>query len=58
MNDNNLKNTFENDDFNLKDDLHNGQIYLIQNKINGKCYIGQALCFTGNNNSRWGTFGR
>lgn len=58
MNDNNLKNTFENDDFNLKDDLHSGQIYLIQNKINGKCYIGQALCFTGNNNSKWGTLGR
>ena len=49
-----------NDTFNLEDDLHNGQIYLIQNKSksNGKCYIGQAMCFTGSNNVRWGTLGR
>lgn len=50
--------TNQNDIFNLNDDLHNGQIYLIKNKINGKCYIGQALCFTGLNNAKWGTFGR
>lgn len=48
----------ETNDFNLNDDLHNGQIYLIKNKINEKCYIGQALCFVGNNNSKWGTIGR
>ena len=42
----------------IKDDLHNGEIYLIKNKINGKCYIGQALCYTGSNNSKWGTTGR
>ena len=46
------------DDFNLIDDLHNGQIYLIKNKMNEKCYIGQAMCFIGNNNSKWGTYGR
>lgn len=40
------------------DDLHNGEIYLIKNKINGKCYVGQALCYTGSNNSKWGTKGR
>ena len=48
----------ENDDFNLEDDLNNAQIYLIKNKINGKCYVGQAVCFTGSNNNRWGTLGR
>ena len=42
----------------IKDDLHNGEIYLIKNKINGKCYIGQAMCYTGSNNSKWGTIGR
>ena len=47
-----------NEDFNLNDDLHNGNIYLIKNKSNGKCYIGQALCFTGSNNNKWGTIGR
>ena len=47
-----------NDNFNLNDDLHNGQIYLIKNKTNGKSYVGQAMCFTGYNNARWGTFGR
>ena len=53
------KNTINlNDNFNLNDDLHNGQIYLIKNKINGKSYVGQAMCFTGSNNARWGTFGR
>jgi group I intron endonuclease len=52
------KSDFSKDDFNLTDDLHNGQIYLIKNKSNGKCYIGQAMCFTGMNNSRWGTLGR
>ena len=50
--------TFKNEDFNLEEDLHNGHIYLIKNKINGKCYIGQAMCFTGSNNNRWGTLGR
>jgi group I intron endonuclease len=49
---------YDNDDFNLKDDLNNGQIYLIRNKKNKKCYIGQATCFTGSNNNRWGTIGR
>lgn len=49
---------FENEDFDVKNDLCNGQIYLIKNKINNKCYIGQALCFTGSNNSKWGTLGR
>ncbi len=49
---------YDNEDFNLKDDLMNGQIYLIRNKINGKCYVGQATCFTGSNNNRWGTMGR
>ncbi len=48
----------ENDDFNLEDDLNNSQIYLIKNKINGKCYVGQAVCFTGSNNNRWGSLGR
>jgi hypothetical protein len=46
------------DNFNLIDDLHNGQIYLIKNKMNEKCYIGQSMCFIGNNNSKWGTYGR
>ena len=50
--------TFKNEDFNLEEDLHNGQIYVIKNKINGKCYIGQALCFTGSNNNKWGTLRR
>jgi hypothetical protein len=49
---------YDSNDFNLKDDLNNGQIYLIRNKINNKCYIGQATCFTGTNNNRWGTMGR
>ena len=49
---------YNNDDFNIKEDLNNGQIYLIKNKINQKCYIGQALCFTGLNNNRWGSIGR
>jgi hypothetical protein len=31
---------------------------LIRNNINGKSYIGQASCFTGLNNNRWGTLGR
>jgi group I intron endonuclease len=42
----------------ITNDLHNGEIYLIKNKINGKCYVGQALCYTGSNNSKWGTNGR
>ena len=50
--------TFKNEDFNLEEDLNNGQIYLIRNKINNKCYVGQATCFTGTNNNRWGTTGR
>jgi hypothetical protein len=49
---------YNNKDFDINQDLNNGQIYLIKNKKNGKCYIGQALCFTGSNNNRWGTFGR
>ena len=49
---------YNNSDFNIENDLHNGQIYLIRNKINNKCYIGQATCFTGTNNSRWGSEGR
>lgn len=48
----------ENNDFNLKDDLNNSQIYKITNKINGKIYIGQASCFVGSNNNRWGSLGR
>jgi group I intron endonuclease len=54
----NSNSIFKNNDFNLEEDLHSGQIYLIKNKINSKCYIGQALCFTGSNNNRWGTIGR
>lgn len=50
--------TFNNEEFNLEEDLHNGQIYLIKNKINEKCYIGQAICFMGTNNNKWGTLGR
>ena len=49
---------YDNNDFNLKDDLNNGQIYLIRNKVNNKCYVGQATCFTGTNNNKWGTLGR
>jgi group I intron endonuclease len=48
----------ENNDFNLKDDLNNSQIYKITNKINDKIYIGQASCFVGSNNNRWGSLGR
>ena len=58
---NNLKSEtkiYENEDFNMDEDLKNGQIYLIKNKENNKCYIGQAVCFTGSNNNRWGTLGR
>jgi group I intron endonuclease len=54
----NTNSIFKNEDINLEEDLHNGQIYLIKNKTNGKCYIGQAMCFTGSNNNRWGTLGR
>lgn len=49
---------YKNDDFNIIDDLHNGQIYLLTNKETGKNYVGQAKCFTGKNNNRWGTIGR
>lgn len=55
---NNLTNEIINNDFNLENDLNNGQIYSIRNKINGKYYIGQAVCFTGSNNNKWGTNGR
>jgi group I intron endonuclease len=48
----------DNNNFNLKDDLNNSHIYQIINKINGKMYIGQASCFIGSNNNRWGTIGR
>lgn len=48
----------DNNDFNLKDDLNNGQIYQIKNKTNGKVYIGQASCFVGTNNNKWGSMGR
>lgn len=47
-----------NNDFDMKTDLNNGHIYLILNKSNNKIYIGQAVCFTGKNNSRWGSLGR
>ena len=47
-----------NDDINSENDLNNGQIHSIKNKINGKYYIGQAICFTGSNNNKWGTLGR
>jgi hypothetical protein len=53
-----ILNYLDNEDFDIHQDLNNGQIYLIKNKKNGKCYIGQALCFTGSNNNRWGTLGR
>lgn len=48
----------ENDNIDLENDLYNGQVYIIKNKLNNKCYIGQACCFTGSNNLRWGTNGR
>ena len=47
-----------NNDFNLTEDLNNSQIYKITNKTNGKIYIGQASCFVGTNNNRWGSLGR
>ncbi len=50
--------TYPNDDINIKEDLFKGQIYLAHNQINGKKYVGQATCFTGENNNRWGTLGR
>jgi hypothetical protein len=53
-----MENNYNNEDFNIENDLNNGHIYCIKNKINSKCYIGQALCFTGNNNNRWGSLGR
>lgn len=46
------------ENINLENDLNNGQIYYVKNKCNGKYYIGQALCFTGSNNNKWGTLGR
>ncbi len=49
---------YDNNDIDIKNDLNNGQIYMIKNKINGKSYIGQASCFTGLNNKKWGTEGR
>ena len=49
---------YNNSDFTIENDLQNGQIYLIKNKTNEKSYIGQATCFTGSNNSRWGSEGR
>ena len=52
----NIENEYDN--YNLQDDLNNGNIYLIKNRTNNKCYIGQALCYTGLNNNKWGTFGR
>lgn len=48
----------DNNDFNLQEDLNNAQIYQILNKITGKTYIGQASCFIGSNNNKWGTLGR
>jgi hypothetical protein len=48
----------DNNDFNLKDDLNNAQIYILKNNINNKVYVGKANCFTGINNSIWGTLGR
>ena len=49
---------YDNDDIDIKTDLNNGQIYLIKNKINNKCYVGQATCFMGLDNRKWGTLGR
>lgn len=46
------------EDITLENDLNNGEIYCVKNNINGKHYIGQALCFTGSNNNKWGTNGR
>ena len=46
------------EDITLENDLNNGEIYCVKNNINGKYYIGQALCFTGSNNNKWGTNGR
>lgn len=57
VNENNIT-VYDNNDFNIENDLNNGHVYLIRNKTNGKCYIGQAICFTGSNNNRWGTLGR
>jgi len=47
-----------NNDFNLTEDLNNSQIYKITNKTNGKIYIGQASCYVGTNNNKWGSLGR
>ena len=46
------------EDITLENDLNNCEIYCVKNNINGKYYIGQALCFTGSNNNKWGTNGR
>jgi hypothetical protein len=39
-------------------DLDFGEIYYLENKINGKGYVGQACCFTGKNNKKWGSINR
>ena len=39
-------------------ELDLGEIYYIKNKINGKGYIGQACCYTGKNNKKWGSNNR
>jgi len=49
---------YDNNDIDIKHDLNNGQIYLIRNKINNKSYVGQANCFMGLDNRKWGTNGR
>lgn len=35
-----------------------GEIYYIKNKLNGKGYIGQACCYVGQNNKKWGSINR
>lgn len=40
------------------EDLDFGEIYYIKNLINKKGYIGQAVCYTGKNNKKWGSFNR
>lgn len=39
-------------------ELDLGEIYLLQNKLNKKCYVGQACCYTGKENKKWGSKNR